>query len=308
MSEEIKPSAEGLFPGGDDLGAGYRVRLENYYGPLDLLLHLVKEQEVDVTRLALARVADQYLACVNVLQELDIDIAAEFLVVASALLRIKSRTLVPADEPIDEEGLEDEPDPGMELVQKLLEYKRFKDRGRALGRLLDEQALRWGRPRVVDDPDAPEAEEEVELDLWALVRMWSRISREIRLDVPLSILFHDIPIEAFMRRILGLLEGRGSASLLELVGQEKSKAAIIGTFLAALELTRLGHIRLEQETDKADLRIVKGPGPVAEPEPSAETAPTDLRSGGPAPNPAFAGDSEEDDDEPPGEADLSQSF
>src|SRR5688572_23931412 len=128
----------------------YKVRVENYFGPLDLLLHLVKEAEVDITRVSLAQIAEQYVAHITAMKKLDLGVAGEFLVVASQLMLIKTRTLVPPElraEDGDPE-VEDDEDASVDLIRKLLEYKRFKDRARALDRLFAERSARFGRPKI----------------------------------------------------------------------------------------------------------------------------------------------------------------
>ena len=136
-----------------------KVQIENYYGPLDLLLHLVKEAEVDITQIALSRVAEQYVAFLDAMQEMNINLAGEFLVVASQLLLIKSRTILPAPEEEEDEEEETEEEASLELLRKLLQYKQFKDRARALGDLMDERAQKSGRPRLKLEKEESEKEE-----------------------------------------------------------------------------------------------------------------------------------------------------
>ncbi len=243
---------------------GYKVKLENYFGPLDLLLHLVKEAEVDVTRIALADVAGQYVSYISAMQKLDIEMAGEFLSVASQLLLIKSRTLAPPEtaDTGDEEA-EDEGDASLELIKKLLEYKRFKDRARALDRMMDERSRRHERPHL-----RIEGETTVEplrnLELWDLVLMFSRVLKSTRLDVAMSILYRDVPLEVFMEHILTALTTGGSASFFGLIGAERDRVKTVGTFLAMLQLARDGKVLLSQDAELGDIRIT--PSPVPRPE------------------------------------------
>src|SRR5690349_11940961 len=173
----------------------YKVRVENYFGPLDLLLHLVKEAEVDITTVSLAQIAEQYVAHITAMKKLDLGVAGEFLVVASQLMLIKTRTLVPPEmrsEDGDLEG-EDEEDTSVELIRKLLEYKRFKDRARALDRMFAERSARHGRPRMRLEGET-EQEPLRNMELWDLVLVYSRLLKSTRLDASMTILYGDIPI------------------------------------------------------------------------------------------------------------------
>lgn len=231
--------------------ADYKVRIENYYGPLDLLLHLVKEAEVDVTRIALARVARQYIAFIEAMQKLDINLAGEFLALASQLLLIKSRTLVP---PAAEEEAEEEEDPSLDLIRKLLEYKTYKDRGRALDHLAVERARRFGRPRIRLEGETEE-EPLRNLELWDLVLLWSKAMKSTRLDVSMSILYHDVPLEIFMDQILAALSEKERTTFLSVVGDPRDRGRVVGTFLAMLQLSKDQRVRLEQDADRADILI-----------------------------------------------------
>jgi segregation and condensation protein A len=236
-------------------GFGYKVRVENYFGPLDLLLHLVREAEVDVTRISLARVAEQYIAYILAMQRLDIELAGEFLVIASQLLLIKSRTLAPP--PLEgEEGAEeeDEGDASLELIKKLLDYKRFKDRARALDACHEERQRRAGRPRVKVEGAGPEPEPLRDMELWDLVLLYSRILKGVRLDVAMNILYRDVPLEVFVNHILETLAARRCLSFRELLG-EPDRVRTVGTFLALLQLAREQKVRITQEADLGEIRV-----------------------------------------------------
>lgn len=235
----------------------YKVRIENYFGPLDLLLHLVREAEVDITRVSLAQVAEQYVAHITAMEKLDLSVAGEFLVVASQLMLIKSRMLVPPEQRAGEgpEEGEDEGDTSVELIRKLLDYKRFKDRARALDRMFDERSVRQGRPRMRLEGET-EQEPLRPMELWDLVLVYSRILKSTRLDASLSILYGDVPIERWMDLIRAAIAGRGTVGFFELVGPDRDRLRIVGTFLAALQLARDGEVRLVQDADLRDLRLL----------------------------------------------------
>ncbi len=232
----------------------YKVKLENYFGPLDLLLHLVREAEVDITRIALAEVAGQYVAYITAMQKLDIEMAGEFLSVASQLLLIKSRTLAPPDAAEVEGEEEEEGDASLELIRKLLEYKRFKDRARALDQMMGERSRRFERPHL-----RIEGETTVEplrnLELWDLVLMFSRVLKSTRLDVAMSILYREVPLEVYMEHILAQLTQHGSASFFALLGAQRDRVKTVGTFLALLQLARDGRVALSQDAELGDITV-----------------------------------------------------
>jgi len=231
--------------------SSWKIKVENYYGPLDLLLHLVKEAEIDVTRVALAQVAQQYIHFIEAMQKLDIDLAGEFLTLASQLLLIKSRSVLPSDEELEEE---EEGDTSLELIRRLLEYKIYKDRGQTLGRRAAEQSLKFPRPRMKLPAGEQEEEQLRDMEVWDLVVIWARLSKSITLGASLDILFHAIPIEVFIEKILGAMKDGGSVSFRDLVGDPRDKIQLIGTFLAVLELMKEQKVDAEQ-TDEGDIRI-----------------------------------------------------
>lgn len=240
--------------------AEYKVQLDNYYGPLDLLLHLVKETEVDITRITLAKACEQYINFLTAMEKLDIDLSGNFLALASQLLLIKSRAVAPPEvkpadgEPGVDEEEEDEADASLELIKKLLDYKRFKDRGRALDLLMTERSLKYGRPRM-----RIEGETEVEplrnLELWDLVLLYSKAIKGIRLEAQLSILYKDIPLEVFMEKILRTLEAKTVSGYFELLGENPDRTHRMGTFLALLQLAKSQRVRLDQGADLEDIRV-----------------------------------------------------
>ncbi len=242
-----------------------KVNLEVYYGPLDLLLHLVKESEVDITRVTLARACEQYISFLSAMERLDINLSGDFLSLASQLLLLKSRTLAPPEAPAaGEEGAavaeEEEEDASLELIKKLLEYKRFKDRARALDHSCAERARRFGRPRIRLEGET-EQEPLRNLELWDLVLLYSRVVKSTRLDVALSILYYDVPLEVFIERILKLQGEKRSAAFSELAGDRNDRHRVIGTFLAILELAKEQRVRVDQDADADDIRVELAPSP-----------------------------------------------
>jgi len=234
----------------------FRVDLESYRGPLDLLLYLVRKHEVQVTEIPIAAIARQYIEHLERLEVLDANTVGEFLEIASTLAEIKSRLVLPhgAD---DEEPLED---PRNQLVEQLLEYKKYKD----AASMLEERSRQWQRryarvandlpPRRVDPGDQPIHE----VELWDLVSAFGRIMRDSRASQPASVVYDETPIHVHMQQIHELLKERGSVSFSELFGAGMRKSALIGVFLAVLELVRHHSVKTEQDDGHGEIWILPG--------------------------------------------------
>jgi segregation and condensation protein A len=224
----------------------FRVELVTYRGPLDLLLYLVRKHEVDVADLPVALITRQYLEYLEVLEQLDVDAVGDFLEMASTLIEIKSRLVLPHGEE-DEEGFLE--DPRAQLVEQLLEYKRYKD----AASMLEERSNQWQKryPRMADDLPPREvdpAEQPIhEIELWDLVNAFGRIMRESRASQPSSIVYDDTPIHVYMTRIHERLVADGQVAFSEMFQVGMHKSALIGVFLAILELVRHHSVRTDQQ-------------------------------------------------------------
>ena len=250
-SENAPLAAEPLGP--------YSVRLPVFEGPLDLLLHLIRINEVEITDISIARICEQYLEYLTLMGELDLELVGEYLVMASTLAWIKSRMLLPA-ECVGEDG--EEIDPRAELVARLLEYQRFKEVATELG-----ERKRLGRDVFAAsgfalEPPA-ESEREIEVGLFDLVEAYRRVLEAKRdaVSSPHEIEAEEITVRERMMEIMTALELRPSVDFDAMLREEKSrpytKTLIIATFLAILELTRLSAIRIYQGLD--DLGVPEGP-------------------------------------------------
>lgn len=244
MTETRAAQAEGEAP---ELQA-IKLKLANYYGPLDLLLQLVKEDEVDILKVRLTEVVDQYIRILEAARSLNMDLAGEFLAISSQLLLLKARRIVPpasAEEAATEEQAEEIT---VDLIRKLLEYKQFKE----LAAALEERAERFGRchgrPEV--RIELPEGEVALVVDLWKLVASYARVAQAIRLESGLQI-YPDIPIEGLMDRIVELIRTRGNVTFRELMEGLRDRLAVIGNFLALLQLIK--DLKVEAETSGNDL-------------------------------------------------------
>lgn len=227
----------------------YKVQLENFYGPLDLLLFLVREDELNIYDIPIARIAEQYLAYIEIMKKLDINLIGDFLVLAATLMEIKSKMLIPRDEETPAEE-----DPRFELVKKLIEYKKYKDLSRRLTSLMESQTQKHGRP-YFELPDEAKEEPMLELDLWNLVRSFAQLERETVLDVPISIIYDNVPIERFIENILSRLKQSSEINFSDLISDKQDRIAVVKNFLATLELARQKKVELDQEKDFTDIRI-----------------------------------------------------
>jgi len=227
----------------------YEVRLEAFEGPLDLLLHLIRENEIDIYDIPIAQITDQYLEYLGLMESLDLTLAGEFMEMAATLIRIKVQMLLPA--PADED--EEQEDPREQLVRKLLEYKRFKEAAQNLSEFEDERRHYFPHgidPRRYREPDEPIHAEEVlrDVTLFDLVDCL----RDVLSRIPPRIDSHAVDLEATTveeqtERIKSVLRGRGPVLFGSLFEGSSSRAEVVTAFIALLELIRLGLVRAVQQ-------------------------------------------------------------
>lgn len=236
--------------------ADYRIKLPIFEGPLDLLLFLLRKNELDIYDIPIAQVTRQYLDVLYAMKELSLEVAGEFFVMAATLMEIKSRMLLPKhQQAVDPDADEDELDPRWELVHQLLQYKKFKE---AAGRL-NEMALdvqnRLPRP---DSAFAPASERPLQhvdrIDLWNTFNLVLRRLAE-KLAVG-EIHAEEVTVADRMEYVLAYIETRRSFVFTELFEEKITLRRLVATFLAVLELTRLAKLRLEQTEAFADIRCV----------------------------------------------------
>lgn len=222
----------------------YQVRLEMFEGPLDLLLHLIKKNEINIYDIPIALIASQYMQYLDAVRSLNLSVAGEFLVMAATLLKIKSRMLLPTEDLAQDE--EDGPDPREELVRQLLEYKRFKEAARQL----DDRERLWRdvfgkEPAPVTGEPAPPMSLE-SLTLFDLVDALQGVIARLPQESVLEIVPEHLTVRDRMNVILEKLEGQESVAFLALFEGERHKAVVIVTFLALLELVRIRVLRVFQ--------------------------------------------------------------
>jgi segregation and condensation protein A len=240
----------------------FRVDLEIFRGPLDLLLYLVRKHEVEIVDLPIAPITEQFLEYLTVLNELDVNAVGDFLEMASTLIEIKSRMVLPRGGEVEDELA----DPRRELVRRLLEYKKFKD----AASMLEERSRGWQErfPRLANDLPARArnlGEEEIqEIELWDLVSAFSRIMRDNQSVKPSNIVYDETPIHVYMAQIKAQLVERGRLAFREFFRPGMHKSTLVGMFLAILELVRHDHVRTEQNALFGDIWILPGPETNAE--------------------------------------------
>jgi segregation and condensation protein A len=233
----------------------FRIDLDIFRGPLDLLLYLVRKHEVEIVDIPIATITDQYLRHLSVLEQLDVNTVGDFLEMASTLIEIKSRMVLPRGGE-EEEVVED---PRHDLVRRLLEYKQFKD----AASMLEERSRAWQErfPRMASDLGGGRnlAEEPIqEIELWDLVSAFGRIMRDYHVAVPSNIVYDDTPIHIYMARIHGRLTQGRRLALGDLFEPGMHKSALIGMFLAVLELVRHHGVRAEQQELHAEIWLLPG--------------------------------------------------
>jgi len=240
----------------------YKVELDVYNGPMDLLLYLIKREEVDIREVEIAKIADQYLAYLDLLKALDIELAGDFIVMAATLLEIKSRSLLPRPPVVVEEG-EEEEDPRETLIRQLIEYRRFKeaaglldDRGREMarrfGRQVDERLLE----ELVGETGEIPAHELLEgIEVWDLFTAFSEIVRTLGYTRSREVIYDDTPVEQAVEDLLARLQAEKSVLFVQLFDRTRDLGYLIAMFLAILELTRQRLVGVEQAADFQEIRL-----------------------------------------------------
>lgn len=241
----------------------FHVDLANYSGPLDLLLHIVRREELDLAEIPVARIIDQYLDYLNVLVELQIDDVGDFLEVASILIEQKSKRAIPGNE-IDSQDGDGQPlsELSEDLVQRLMEYRKIRD----ACSMLDEQSHQWQLrySRLSDDLPKPRLDGEVQpiepLEIWDLVSAFARILREQQSKLSTKVVYDETPIQAYMSRIHQLVCQRSRVELTSLFEPGMHKSALVAIFLATLELTRHHGVTTQQLAPQQPLYLLAGKG------------------------------------------------
>lgn len=234
----------------------YRIETGFFAGPLDLLLYLVRKTEIDICAVSLAKITTDFVNYIDVLEFLDFDLIGDFVVVASTLLEIKSREVLPSEIKVVDDVPQEES--GSDLITRLMEYRRYKE----ASRLLDERASEWLEryPRLSSDRPPVKrdhSEDRIrEVELWDLVSALSRIVRMPDIEREVSIRMDETPMAVYQEQIRDRVAIDGRVSFSSFFAGEKIQSRIVGVFLAILELIRHEHYRAEQALDFGEIYIL----------------------------------------------------
>jgi segregation and condensation protein A len=244
----------------------YKVKLNIFEGPLDLLLFLIKKEKLDIYDIPIARITEQYLEYLDILRLLDLDVAGDFLVMAATLLHIKSKMLLPPEE--DEDVPEEEMDPREDLVRRLLEYKKFKEVSERLREMHDENKdvyVRKGQgtgARIVSD----DGTEYFEANLFDLITSFRKILTRIPKKEFHKVVKNRFSVKDKIHEIYHILTHKKKIRFSELFSKSRDKDEAVVTFLAVLELIKIQDILIVQEEVFSEIEIVRFPGLVKEAE------------------------------------------
>ena len=242
----------------------YPVRLDNFEGPLDLLLHLIKKNELNIYDIPIAVITKQYLEYVELMQEMNLDIAGEFLVMAATLIHVKSRMLLPRPDPKQDDPDED---PREALVRRLLEHQKFKAAAELLHERETLRSAQWTRPdeRVADVAGEP-VEPEVEVDLFSLMSAFRQVLERAKQRPQVRLPAEQMPIETRIEQLLARLSETEACGFEDLFADVQTKPGMIVTFLALLEMIRLKLVRVFQGGAFGDIRVYKREKPEGAPD------------------------------------------
>ncbi len=237
--------------------SSYRINLDIFAGPLDLLLYLVRKEEVDIYDIPIAKITDQYIQYIEMLKSLDINLAGDFLVMAATLMQIKSAMLLPSADPEEVED-EDSEDPRRELIRQLLEYKKFKDTANLLEAAAEEQKQRFSRPDNIISQLREDTEPELDMDqvsIWDLLEAFDTICKATGNMPDISHIQDDTPIDLYQIELLHRLQADGPLTFERIFESAENRLVMVGMFLAMLELIRDRLIWAEQDSSCSSIFV-----------------------------------------------------
>ncbi len=251
----------------------YSVKLEAFEGPLDLLLHLIKKNEVDICDIPIASITAQYLSTIELMQEMNLDVAGEFLVMAATLIHIKSRMLLPRPETaagVEGEGQED---PRDALVRRLLDHQKFKAAAELLHERETWRSAQWLRPdQRVAELAGDGFEPELEVDLFTLMTAFQSVVQRLKNRPKMLLPPEQIPVEVRIEQLLSRLSETQACGFEDLFADVDDRPGLIVTFIALLEMIRLKLVRVFQSGSFGPIRVYKrsrpsdAPHPIGDPE------------------------------------------
>ena len=249
----------------------YPVKLDSFEGPLDLLIHLIKRNEVNIYDIPIALITDQYLQYLTLMQELNLDVAGEFIVMAATLIHIKSRLLIPRPT-ADIVGEEDEEDPREALVRRLLEHQKFKAAAGLLHEREQWRSAQWQRPDERIAEIAEGYEPELEVDLFTLISAFQAVVERAKHRPKVLLPPEQMSVEMRIDQLLERLSETQACGFDELFADAQDRGGLIVTFLALLEMIRLKLVRVFQAGSFGPIRVYKrarpadAPHPIGDPE------------------------------------------
>jgi len=243
------------------------VHLDNFEGPLDLLIHLIRKNEVNIYDIPIALITREYLETIQLMQELNLDVAGEFLVMAATLIHIKSKMLLPR--PDTAAGVDgDVEDPRDALVRRLLEHQKFKAAAELLHEREQLRAAQWQRPdERVAQIAGDEYEPELEVDLYSLLTAFQAVVQRAKHRPKVLLPPEQVPVEVRIEQLLARLSEHEAYGFDELFSDVNDRAGLIVTFLALLEMIRLKLVRVFQSGSFGPIRVYKRPRPSDAPHP-----------------------------------------
>jgi segregation and condensation protein A len=244
-----------------------RIELPQFEGPLDLLLYLIRREKIDIDDIPIAPITRRYMEYLELMQVLNLDVAGEFFVMAATLIHIKSKMLVPI-EPTEAEGDEEHVDPREELVRRLLEFQRYKDAAGILHQQAQIRAAQWTRPDTVLPRFDDAGEEMLEAGLYDLIAAFKELLERRKVLVAHEVEDEGPPVEQRMEELVAMIREGESLEFLELFAALRTKAEMIVTFLALLELVRLKRVRVYQRGMFGAIRVFRPVGPPADAAPA----------------------------------------
>ncbi|HEX3704387.1 MAG TPA: segregation/condensation protein A [Vicinamibacterales bacterium] len=245
----------------------FPIKLENFEGPLDLLLHLIRKSEVSVHDIPIALITAQYLDTITLMQELDLDVAGEFIVMAATLIHIKSKMLLPRPETAAGVDGEQE-DPRDALVRRLIEHQKFKAAAELLHEREQLRSAQWQRPdERVAELAGDELEPEIEVDLFSLMTAFQAIVERAKHRPKVYLPTEEVPVEVRIEQLLERLSETQACGFDDLFADVNDRGGLILTFLALLEMIRLKLVRVFQSGSFGPIRVYKRPRPADAPHP-----------------------------------------
>jgi segregation and condensation protein A len=230
----------------------YQIRLVQFEGPLDLLLHLIRRDKINIYDIPISHITREYLAYIEIMQELELEVAGEFFVMAATLMRIKSQMLLPRHEGLDEE----EADPRDELIKNLLEYRKFKEAAICFATKEEDRRRVFPRPAArIEEEDA--TDEPADVTLFDLLEALQGVLKNLKQQTIYRVIPDSVTVEQKIEMIRAKLMERSEVLFTELFAGEFTKIEIIVTFLAMLEMIKLGGVVARQMGHAADIWLYK---------------------------------------------------